>query len=218
LPKAKASGKIVDALLALATERPFDEVSLTALAERAAVPLADVRAQYDGRVAVLADYIRQTDERVLGGIDASLASEPLRERLFDILCARFDAHAPHKKAVESIVRAARRDLPLALELNRLVTISMGWMLEAAGISATGGRGALRAQGLALVWARAMRVWLHDDGPDMARTMAALDKGLRRAERVIIAVHKLEKCVPRRRPRTRTPQPSTDADLAEGHPT
>ena len=48
---------------------------------------------------------------------------------------------------------------------------------------TAARGVFRAQGLALVWARVMRVWLDDDDPGLARTMAALDKRLREAERV-----------------------------------
>ena len=44
----------------------------------------------------------------------------------------------------------------------------------------------RAQGLALVWARVMRVWLDDEDPGLARTMAALDKRLREAERTVDA--------------------------------
>ncbi len=39
----------------------------------------------------------------------------------------------------------------------------------------------RTKGLALIYFNAFRVWLDDDTPDMARTMAALDRGLARAE-------------------------------------
>jgi hypothetical protein len=41
--------------------------------------------------------------------------------------------------------------------------------------------AKRALGLAYV--RTVRVWLEDDSPDLARTMAELDRNLRRIERV-----------------------------------
>ena len=54
------------------------------------------------------------------------------------------------------------------------------MLEAAGISASGPRGMLRAQGGALLFARVAGVWLDEEGVD--RTMAALDRGLASAER------------------------------------
>jgi AcrR family transcriptional regulator len=218
VPKPKPRDKVVEALLALSGERPFDQVTLAALAERAGVTLAEIRENYDGRLAVLADYIRQVDERVLAGIDPALASEGPRERLFDILFARLEAHGSHKAAIKSIVRAARRDPLLALELNRIVATSMAWMLAGAGISSTGGRGLFRAQGLALVWARVMRVWLHDDEPGLAPTMAALDKRLREAERMVIRLQRLERCLPKRRHSSRHRDASSDGDIAEGHPT
>ncbi len=61
--------------------------------------------------------------------------------------------------------------------------SMAWMLEAAGLSSSGLCGRLRARGLALIHLNAFRVWLDDDSSDMAPTMAALDKGLCKAEKV-----------------------------------
>ena len=58
---------------------------------------------------------------------------------------------------------------------------MALMLEAAGLAAGGARGVLRIKGLALVYLASLRVWLKDESADKARTMAALDKQLRRAE-------------------------------------
>jgi AcrR family transcriptional regulator len=219
VPRPKPRDKIVDALMALAAERPFEEVTLSKLAERAGVSLAQIRQDHDGRVSVLAEYIRRVDERVLEGIDSGMSEEPLRERLFDVLFARFEAHAPHKEAIRSIVRAARRDPLLALELNRIVANSMGWMLAAAGIASTGTRGAVRAQGLALVWARVMRVWLRDEDAGLAKTMAALDKRLREAERVVMRIDRVERFLGRCRtsgPRRTAPQ--ENGDIAEAHPT
>ena len=51
------------------------------------------------------------------------------------------------------------------------------MLEAAGIGAHGPKGALRAQGAALMFARVLSVWFDDDEPGLDRTMAALDRAL-----------------------------------------
>ena len=65
--------------------------------------------------------------------------------------------------------------------------------EPRAISAgTAGTRLVRIEGLTLIYANALRVWLTDDTPDMAKTMAALDQGLRRAERLV------ELCRPRRR--------------------
>jgi hypothetical protein len=84
--------------------------------------------------------------------------------------------------------------------------SQHWMLEAAGIGASGPRGALRAQGAALMFARVLGVWLDDDEPGLDRTMAALGRGLASAERwdgFIGDLCSIPKCIlhgPRRRRR------------------
>ena len=36
----------------------------------------------------------------------------------------------------------------------------------------------------VVWLATIRVWMDDDSPDLARTMAALDRHLRRADRMV----------------------------------
>ena len=56
------------------------------------------------------------------------------------------------------------------------------MLTAADISASGPRGMVRAQGLALLFASVLRTWIDDDDPGLARTMAALDRALARGQR------------------------------------
>jgi hypothetical protein len=56
-----------------------------------------------------------------------------------------------------------------------------WMLAAAGISAAGPRGLVRAQGLAVLFTPVLRAWIGDDDPGHARTMAALDRALARGQ-------------------------------------
>jgi hypothetical protein len=53
------------------------------------------------------------------------------------------------------------------------------MLREAGLSDTGLHGRLRVAALLGVWMATQRVWLRDDTDDRARTMAALDRHLRR---------------------------------------
>ena len=202
----KTRNAIIDALLALAAEAPWETISLDDLAVRAGVSLAQLRNAYDGRLAVIADFARRTDQAVLAGIDPDMAGEPARERLFDVLFARLEALAQYRDSVRSLGEAARRDPLLALDLNRIVAVSMGWMLSGAGISVTGPGGLVRAQGLALVWARVLRTWLDDDDPGLARTMAELDRRLRQGEGIILGLERLARLIPgpfgRRRRRRR----------------
>jgi AcrR family transcriptional regulator len=218
MPRPEPRDKIIEALLSLTTERAWNQVTLEAVAERAGVTLGALRANYVGRLAVLADFVSEVDEKVLEGRDAELAGEAPRERLFDLLVARFEALAPHKQAIRNIGHAARREPLLAIELNRIVATSMVWMLAASGLPAEGARGALRAQALALIWARVLRVWLDDDDPGFAKTMAALDKHLREAERAAKRLDSIKECLCRPLKSRREKRPPEAADLSEAHPT
>jgi hypothetical protein len=111
-----------------------------------------------------------------------MADEPARDRLFDVLMRRLDAMTPHKTALRSLMRSAARHPGLALALNGLAVRSQQWMLTAAGISAAGPKGMLRAQGLALMFAGVVRTFLEDEDDDNARTMAALDQALTSGQR------------------------------------
>jgi AcrR family transcriptional regulator len=203
----KTRKRIIDALMALAAERDWEAIGLADVAERAGLPLARLRQAYDGRLAILAELARRTDEAVLAGLDPQMAEEAPRERLFDVLFARFEALAPYRDGLRGLAAGAGRDPFLALALNRIAVTSMAWMLTAAGIPATGAIGAARAQGLALVWARVMRVWFDDDDPGLARTMAALDRRLREAERNFVRISRITSLLPM--PGRRRRQPSRD---------
>jgi len=211
--------KAVDALMALLTVHPFEQIGLAEVAGSAGIKLSQLRTEFGSTLAILAAHIKDIDRAVLAGGDADkaledMAEEPVRERLFDMLMRRLEALAPYKEAVRSIMRSARRNPGLALALNAMAVRSQQWMLEAAGIGASGPRGALRAQGAALMFARVLSVWVDDDEEGLDRTMAALDRGLASAERWAGFVNDLcalPKCImrgPRRRRRTR------DAEEAE----
>src|SRR5215510_15477916 len=174
--------KAIDALMALLAKHRFEEVGLAEVAGQAGIKLSQLRAEFGSTLAILAAHIKETDRVVLAGTDPVIAEEPARERLFDVLMRRLDALAPYKEAVRSVMRSARRNPGLAFALNAMAVRSQHWMLEAAGIGTAGPRGALRAQGAALMFARVLSVWIDDEEEGLDRTMAALDRGLSSAER------------------------------------
>jgi len=128
---------------------------------------------------------------------------------------RLEALAPYKEAVSSLLRSARRNPGLALALNAMAVRSQQWMLEAAGIGASGPKGALRAQGASLMFARVLSVWFDDDEPGLDRTMAALGRGLASAERwagFLDDLCSLPKCIARG-PRRRRERDEEEAEAA-----
>ena len=168
--------------MALLAEHSFEEIGLAEVAGRAGLKLSQLRAEFGSTLAIVAAHIKDIDRIVLAGGDADMAEEAPRERLFDVLMRRLEALAPYKEATRSLLRSARRNPGLAFALNAMAVRSQHWMLEAAGIGAHGPKGALRAQGAALLFARVLGVWFDDDEEGLDRTMAALDRGLASAER------------------------------------
>ena len=174
--------RIIAAFMALLAEKRFEDVGLAEIAKRANVSLADLRGEFRSTLAILAAQMKEVDRAVLRGNGSDMTDEPARERLFDVLMRRLDALAPHKAAVRSLARSARRNPGLAFALNGLAVRSQQWMLTAADISASGPKGMLRAQGTAMLFASVLRTWVDDEDPGHAPTMAALDRALGRGQR------------------------------------
>jgi AcrR family transcriptional regulator len=175
--------KIIEAFMALLAEQPFEKIGLADIAERAGVSLADLRGEFGSSMAILAAHVKELDRQVLAGSDPDMNEESPRERLFDVLMRRLEMLAPHKEAVRSLMRSARRDPPLALALNAMTVRSQQWMLTAAGINASGPKGMVRSQGLALLFANVLRTWVDDDD-DQTKTLASLDSQLARGQRFV----------------------------------
>jgi AcrR family transcriptional regulator len=199
---------IIAALMALLADHPIEDIGFAEISAHAQVPLDRCRAAFGSPLAVLAAHVKDIDRKVLAGGEADMAEESPRERLFDLLMRRVEALAPYKDAIRSLARSARRNPPLALALNAMAVRSQAWMLAAAGISSSGLRGALRAQGLACLYGDVLRTWLRDDDPGMARTMAELDRQLSRGARFAQGLDALCSLAPRpcRRARRHTRDP------------
>jgi hypothetical protein len=139
---------------------------------------------FPSKGAVLGAFSRRIDRQVLAGTSSDLAEEPARERVFDLVMRRLDALAPYKKGrAPDRLRPAREPLSLAA-LNQVALNSQRFMLASVGISTEGPLGLLKLQGGVVVLANTMETWFDDDDPALAKTMARLDRELKRGERVL----------------------------------
>lgn len=197
--------RIIEAFMVLLADKPIEQIGFAEIAKASDVSLSELRGLFGSTLAIVAAHMKETDRAVLAGIDADMAEEPPRERLFDVLMRRLEVLAPHKAAVRSLTRSAMRNPPLAFALNGLAVQSQQWMLTAADIGAAGPRGMVRAQGLAVLFASVLRTWVGDDDPGLARTMAALDRALARGQRwsgFLDGALRAVACAGRGRPRRR----------------
>jgi AcrR family transcriptional regulator len=180
--------RIIAAALRLAEERGWRDLSLGEVAAGAGVPLAEFRKDFQSKAQILAAFSRALDEAVIEKFPAP-GSDVARDRLFDVVLTRFELMQPYKAAIRRIGEDLRSSPGETLAQMRPALKSQYWMLAAAGISGEGGTGFLRVQGLLSVYGRVFSIWLDDDDPGMARTMAALDRRLRRGESVMRGIER-----------------------------
>lgn len=183
IDESTESGRIVAAALRLAAERTWSAVSLADIAAGAGMGLADLKRSFSSKGQILAAFTRLVDDEMLRRAPARQAAQSARDALFEVVMSRLDALAPYKVALRSIAGPGLPDP----ELVRPLLAAQGWMLEAAGIASGGARGIVRTLGLGTIYASVFRTWLDDDDPGTARTMAALDRRLRRAEQAATRV-------------------------------
>lgn len=182
--------RVAEAAMRLAADQGWRRTGPVEVAKAAGVPLAAVYRHFPDRADLLGAVSTVADEAVLADGDADgppgvmagdMVGETARDRLFDVMMRRFDALLPFRDGLAVAVRDLRREPLTALAFARRYRRSMAWMLRAARIEADTPGGALRAAALGALHARVFRVWLTDDTADLARTMAALDGELRKAE-------------------------------------
>lgn len=175
--------RIIDAMMALLAERRFADIGLADIADAAGISVTVLREGFNGKLGILAAFLRRIDLAVLAGGPPDMSVGP-RDRIFEAEMRRFDALGPYKAALHRLARSARCDPGLACALHALATRSQKWTLVAAGIHHGGLAGRIALEGAVLVHLEAMRTWFDDDDEDSARTMATLDRALRRGERAM----------------------------------
>lgn len=173
----------IDTMLEIVATTGWLSLSLGAVAQAAGLPLATLYRQYPSKLALLRGFAARIDGQMLEALgSAAMAEASVKDRLFEVLMARFDALAPHKEAMRVLLRELPRDPLAALCFAESgLKRSLDWALAAAQLDAASLRGAVRRKALGAIYLDTLRVWLADDSADLARTMAHLDKRLGQAE-------------------------------------
>lgn len=178
-----ARERILNAFVESVAEKGWRRTTVAGIIESAGIGLADYYREFDGKASLARTLTRQVTAESLANLDSFDPDDPPRDRLFEVLMARFDALNPIKETVRAIVRASPTDPMLAAEMACATGYAMAQALDAAELPSGGLFGPARAQALGLAYLSTVRVWLADDTPDMAKTMAHLDRQLGRLDRL-----------------------------------
>jgi hypothetical protein len=172
--------KLAEAALTLASTMPWQQVTLGDLCAASESSLLAC-AQASVTKAHVTAYLDETVEHAMlasqSQIDRTLT---LRDRLFDVLMGRYDAMESNREAWVSILLSEAGDGMASLARAARRARCGAWALEASGVNASDLSGAARATGLGQILGRIDTIWIND-GADLAKTMAQLDKALRADE-------------------------------------
>ena len=154
----EAGPDLLAAAFALIGDDGWRGFSFAALARRTGVSRVEIYRQFRSRDALLAALHRRADEAMMAVDDAELEGLPPRDRVFELLMRRLEALVPYRAGLARLARDGR-----------------------------GRRRGLRAcvarRPLGLAYLRALQVWFEFEGIDLGKTMAELDKQLRRYQYV-----------------------------------
>jgi len=174
--------KVFNACLSTIEKEGWKGFSFAKASDESEIPLSVFHEHFSSPTDVILHLFRIIDSEVLKNVELSEELPP-KDALFEILMARFDAAEPYKPILKSFWQEWILAPEEAPSLATQGFSSMAWMLEAAGLENRGIKGLLRVQGLTTLYLLTLRVWLTDESPDLGKTMAFLDKGLSRAEKL-----------------------------------
>jgi hypothetical protein len=171
--------ELARAALSVAAAKPWREATLPQLAVAAGRPAADF---YGASLWEAVDCAEEAFDRAIAdNLDQLDPAQSVRDRLFELIMRRFEAMEPHRPAVLAMEHNVDRDPTLMASAHQRHVRCARWVLALAGLEADGMTGQARAQGLGVIIGQARAAWRGDDAGDFAKTMASLDKNLRRAE-------------------------------------
>lgn len=177
--EASVRRDLARAALGLAAVTPWRELTLVQLAHAASRPVTDF---YGASLGEALDCVDEAFDRAIGeDLDKLDPGQSVRDRLFDLIMRRFEAMEPHRAAVLAMEQGQDRDPVLMAAAHQRHVRCARWVLALSGLEADGMTGNARAQGLGVIIGQARAAWRGDDAGDFNKTMASLDKNLRRAE-------------------------------------
>lgn len=171
-----------------------DSLSQAVLDHGAGAPNHDVQADlarltrfrlsHGDVVDLIAQYL---DRQAMAEVEID-PSAPAKERVFDVVMARFDAAQDHRAGVLGVRAGVMKDPRLAgrgwLATLRSADALLGQAGERPNSAILAGVRAARAHALALILVRMGGIWAKDTSADMASTMAQLDAMLTDVDRLL----------------------------------
>lgn len=163
----------------------WKDFSFEKVSRQSGIPLSDFYQTFQDKSAVIAALISHIDMQMLSEL-TDIEGSP-KEVLFEIILTRLEIASPYKAIFKKLFHECLSDPLSSLFISQKGLGSVQWMLEQAGLNPYGWSGMLRMQGLTVLYLYTLKTWFSDESEDMGKTMASLDRGLGRVEKIASAL-------------------------------
>jgi AcrR family transcriptional regulator len=178
--KLSPEEKLVTAALAAIEKTGWKAFSLTAVARKAKFPAATLYELCPDKRALLQLIAKRVDIAMLDRAAEPDETIPPRDRAFDAIISCFESMTPLKPAIGVIHSDTKGDPGVIFDVLPATVRSAFWIADTASLPTTGWQGFLVTRGIGVLLAETMGIWL-EDGEDLAKTMAHVDRRLRLIE-------------------------------------
>jgi AcrR family transcriptional regulator len=178
--KRSPQEKLVVAALSMIETEGWQGLSLTQLARQSKIPIETVFELCPDKHALLKLIGSNITMAAVKRMSEPGDNEPARDRAFDAILIVFEAMADYKPALAVIYRETRIDPSAWFDMAPVFLRSAEWIADNARLPTNGLQGLATTRAIAALLAETFGVWL-DDGEDLAKTMAHVDRRLRSAE-------------------------------------
>jgi AcrR family transcriptional regulator len=178
--KLSPEEKLVATALTAIEKTGWKSLSLVALGRRAKVDAATLYELCPDKRALLALIAKRVDIGLIERAQEIDEDIPPRDRAFDAILSCFEAMGPLKPAIQVIHDESKGDPGAFFDVLPATMRSAQWIADIAGLPTSGWQGFLTTRGIGILLAETLSVWLQD-GDDLAKTMAHVDRRLRTIE-------------------------------------
>lgn len=182
MPKADVEARIAAAAFRLLARNSWSKTTLVSVARAADVSWDDLLKEAPSRAALVGLMLRRAAVDTAKRYRPERGIRSARERLFDVVMSWFEAQGSRKAALRSLYVGLRHEPLTLMALHGDIVASAEWLLALAGVESDAGA-PVRAACIGGIMARALPVWFDDDA-ELGKTMAQVDRDLRRVERFL----------------------------------
>jgi hypothetical protein len=182
MPKPDPESRLANVAFRLLAENAWNEMTLASVARAAKLSWDDVLKTAPSRTALVGLMVRRTGAETARRYRPDRASQSARDRLFDVLMTWFEAQSSRKAAIRSLYDGLRKEPLTLLSLRGEIAAGAEWLLALAEVDC-GAAAPVRAACIGGIMAHALPAWFEDDA-ELGKTMAQVDRDLRRVERFL----------------------------------